>query len=93
MILKGEGLKLSYNSGKNFGLDEVVTYLECKYGWNPVYINNIRNEYEKFLNILSISKEPEKMSPSEIIDIFWHQHILDTKNYYDYCNNYILRYI
>ena len=71
----------------NFGFDRVKKYLRNILFWNEILINNVANEYEKFLYLLSISDCPQNMSPSDSIDIFWHQHILDTKNYYNYCNN------
>src|SRR5258708_1235326 len=40
------------------------------------------DEYKKFLEIRNIDKN---CSPSDLIDELWHQHILDTQSYINYC--------
>ena len=43
-------------------------------------------EYKRFLEL--IFRFPEvRMSPTKLMDIIWHHHILDTKNYHNDCNN------
>ena len=52
--------------------------------WSLNFTTQVQFEYERFLELRNID---EKLSPSDLIDIFWHTHILDTKSYYDYCIN------
>lgn len=57
---------------------------------------NLYIEYHKWLTLLienDNNNNPEKLSPSNLIDQLWHAHILDLKNYIDVCmamNNEIL---
>ena len=49
------------------------------------YINlkeKIIKDYKRFLEIRNADNT---CSPSDIIDELWHQHILDTQSYFDYC--------
>ena len=43
-------------------------------------------EYYKWLLILSKYRETEKLSPGSLIDLAWHEHILDIQDYIDVCN-------
>lgn len=40
-------------------------------------------EYKKFMLLAAISEQ--MVSPSEVIDVVWHQHIVFTKSYQDFC--------
>lgn len=42
---------------------------------------------ENYNLFLEIRLENKNCSPSDVIDMLWHSHILDTKNYYNYCTN------
>lgn len=43
-------------------------------------------EYYKWLTILSKYGEIENLSPGSLIDLAWHEHILDIHDYIDICN-------
>lgn len=40
-------------------------------------------EYKKFMYLAAVSDE--MVSPSEIIDTVWHQHLIFTKSYHEFC--------
>ena len=63
-------------------MDSLKAQLQSYYGWDNDKVDGLVREYEKFLIIRS---QCEQCSPSEEIDYVWHQHILNTKHYYDYC--------
>jgi len=49
-------------------------------------------EYRAFLE--QIRAEPYKEHvPSAAVDIMWHEHILDTKAYTEFCNDFFGAYL
>lgn len=48
-------------------------------------------EMIKFLNLIHISKQ--RLSPSYIVDLAWHEFILFTRYYHEFCQQYYGRYI
>lgn len=56
-------------------------------------IDNIHNKSENFenkllsnyLQFLYFRSKDKECSPSDLIDMLWHSHILDTKGYISYC--------
>ena len=68
-------------------MDSIIKQVINEYGWNLSYAKNVFDEYERFMVLRYIGEKiGEKISPSDDIDKFWHQHILNTKNYMTYCN-------
>lgn len=67
-----------------------TTFISKYNNWSPLYTEQVQFEYERFLELRNID---DKLSPSDIIDKFWHTHILDTKLYYNYCVNKFFRII
>jgi len=55
--------------------------------WSTVKINLLIEEYKQFMYLAGTSDED--CTPSQDVDKVWHEHILFTKDYYDYCNNII----
>lgn len=49
-------------------------------GWPRHVINEVEVEYRRFLALVATYPEAE-LAPSPVIDMFWHQHILDTRRY------------
>lgn len=50
------------------------------HGWSAELCDEAEDEYKKFL---ALKREyPDKeIVPNRVVDIFWHQHILDTEKY------------
>jgi hypothetical protein len=64
-------------------LETIKDQASKRHFWNKQLAEKICKEYIKFLEIRA--KHPN-CSPSDKIDQFWHTHILNVKNYVDYCN-------
>lgn len=52
--------------------------------WTDEFTNQAILEYKKFMYLAAVSDF--MVSPSEIIDIVWHQHLIFTQSYQDFCN-------
>jgi hypothetical protein len=63
-------------------MNKLVNQVMSIYKWTQEYTKTVVFEYERFLQL---RKDSDKLSPSDDIDKVWHQHILNTKYYYDYC--------
>lgn len=59
--------------------------LQKEYGWNENKINHAIKLYKEWL-VLQVLYENLSFAPSELVDEFWHVHILDTRKYMNDCN-------
>lgn len=55
-------------------------------GWNGEQCDETEKEYKKYLALKRHYPEKE-IVPNRFVDLFWHQHILDTAKYADDCND------
>ncbi len=58
------------------------------FGWDPEVIDSMEVDYIKFLSLIKTFKDfgiDFKIIPNLYIDEFWHNHILDTQQYYEDC--------
>lgn len=53
-------------------------------GWSVVQCDEAEMEYKKFLALKRTFPEKE-IVPNKQVDVFWHQHILDTRKYAEDC--------
>lgn len=51
--------------------------------WTQKFTNDAILEYKKFMFLAATSNT--MVSPSEIVDIVWHQHLIFTKSYHKFC--------
>ena len=58
--------------------------LQKEYNWSEAKINYTINLYKEWL-VLQVLYEDLSFAPSELVDEFWHIHILDTRKYYSDC--------
>ena len=63
-------------------MDVIIKQVMAKYKWDPKYAAAVASEYQRFL---VLRNENNQLSPSDDIDKFWHQHLLNTKHYLNYC--------
>ena len=63
-------------------LNPIITQIKHNYKWSDEYAKIVAFEYDRFMKLRSAN---ENLSPSDDIDKFWHQHILNTKHYNNYC--------
>ena len=55
-------------------------------GWSAAQCDDVEIEYKKFL-ALKRSYPDKEVVPNKQVDLFWHQHILDTQKYAEDCEN------
>jgi hypothetical protein len=79
---------------RNLDLSSLRAKLMETQGWSSEHAEEVEGGYKRFLYALA-HKEPEDMlsPPSQEIDEFWHQHILDTRKYREDCNAVFGHYI
>ena len=53
-------------------MENLKTQLKNYYGWNQNKVDSLVTEYERFLYIRD---QYNQCSPSDEIDLVWHQHI------------------
>ena len=53
-------------------------------GWSPNQCNTVEEEYKRFLALKRAYQERD-IVPDRLVDLFWHQHILDTAKYAEDC--------
>ncbi|KAH9180957.1 hypothetical protein AeNC1_017067, partial [Aphanomyces euteiches] len=62
--------------------------------WNdPVVIEASIIRYHKFMNLMKVKKHSIVLVPTSDIDLVWHTHQADTRNYYEFCKVNIGRII
>lgn len=67
-------------------LEFVVRRLVTKDDMPEDLARKIRPEYIRFMSLHHVTKEP--LSPSSLVDSFWHAHILHTEQYEEFCRRY-----
>ena len=59
-------------------------------GWSRSQCDIVEQEYKRYLQLLIVYGNAV---PTRAMDIFWHQHILDTRAYLEDCNNVFGEYL
>ncbi len=81
---------LLWDKVKNFDFNQpltdygFVTRLADKNKWTKNFTEKAILEYKKFMYLAATANT--MVSPSEIVDIVWHQHLIFTKSYNEFCN-------
>ena len=77
-----------------FGWDlaPVVRRAADRMGWTPSYAAEVEREYRRFL-YLSVARPGEKLGMAGPVDELWHEHILDTIDYVEFCRQASGRYL
>jgi hypothetical protein len=79
---------------QNLDLSSVRENAMAKLGWSSEKAQRVENSYKRFLYALAHKEENDLLSPpSQEVDDFWHQHILDTRKYREDCNTVFGHYI
>lgn len=58
--------------------------LENENWWTANFARDAILEYKKFMYLAAVSDA--MVSPSEIVDVVWHQHLIFTQSYEDFCS-------
>lgn len=61
-----------------------TTRLIAENNWTKNFAEKAKLEYKKFMFLAATSSS--MVSPSEIVDVVWHQHLIYTKSYDNFCN-------
>jgi hypothetical protein len=60
------------------------------FGWDPLYMARTILEYKRFIYLVI---QHGKVAPSDAVDQVWHQHILYTSDYAEFCRKYAWRFL
>jgi hypothetical protein len=63
--------------------------LSRKLGWTPLFAFRALAEYRKFVYLGMVSEVP--VTPSKVIDQVWHEHLLFTRGYDQFCQEVLGR--
>ncbi len=72
--------------GANATTRAFASKIAKKLGWTNDFARRAIKEYKRFVYLGVISKS---VTPSKVIDQVWHEHVLFTKGYRDFCENVI----
>jgi hypothetical protein len=75
-------------SGQNTSLRVFANKLKKKLGWERDFAFKAIIEYKKFVYLGVVSKNP--VTPPKIIDLVWHEHLLFSAGYRNFCEKIIL---
>jgi hypothetical protein len=67
--------------------EKLISY----HGWDSDKVMSIEGLYKEWLVLHKVYSHSVALAPNEILDEYWHHHILDTKKYMDDCN-YVFGY-
>lgn len=62
------------------------------YGWSEAFTDRLEAEYRIFFAMHAAFPELA-LPPSRVMDLFWHEHILDTRAYFADCHHVAGRYL
>ncbi|MFN7818653.1 MAG: glycine-rich domain-containing protein [Cyanobacteriota bacterium] len=62
------------------------------YGWSEAFTDRLEAEYRIFFAMHAAFPELS-LPPSRVMDLFWHEHILDTRAYFSDCHHVAGRYL
>jgi hypothetical protein len=74
-------------SGQKTSLRVFANKLKKKLGWERDFAFKVIREYKKFIYLGVVCKNP--VTPSQIIDQIWHEHLLFSAGYRNFCKNII----
>ena len=67
-----------------------------KTGWTEKKMNKVINEYFRFISLIILHNKGEmkiEVTPSIDIDKTWHNHMLFTRSYIEFCSKWYGDYI
>src|SRR5215471_10691845 len=79
---------------QNLNLTSVRMKLIEKMGWSSDQAHRVEGDYKRFLYALAHKRPDDILSPpTQEVDEFWHQHILDTRKYREDCETIFGHYV
>tara|TARA_R110002124_G_scaffold81978_3_gene215519 strand:- start:2238 stop:2693 length:456 start_codon:yes stop_codon:yes gene_type:complete len=70
----------------NFDLQPIINKLVRVHKWTKEDVLACETLYRNFLYLNFAYGDKYKIAPTHEVDLFWHEHILDTKKYIEDCN-------
>lgn len=64
-------------------MDFALNKIKATQKWSDTHAFHVKEEFDNFLILKTVNDD---ISPSDDIDLLWHQLILDTRGYREYCN-------
>lgn len=71
-------------------MEKIINQVTGIYKWDTEYAQKVALEYSRFLQLRFSNNE---LSPSDDIDKFWHQHILNTRHYKIHCETMLGKFV
>ncbi len=68
-------------------LTPVAARMMKRHGWTSAKTELIERKYRKFMGDASATEPPPA------VDVFWHEHIIDTRDYASFCERVFGRFI
>lgn len=78
-------LEAAKNYIKNINFSNILNKMVCHQGWKHHQAEAVCEQYRNFLWLHKKYGKQYTLPPSEEIDEFWHNHILDTQQYRKDC--------
>lgn len=73
------------------GLPKITSRLMIVEEWSEDLVEKVRIEFLRFMSLTLLTEE--KIVPSPLVDEFWHQFILYTRDYAEFCEKHFGRFI
>lgn len=93
MTMKTDITKNVLDKIDSLDLDSVTNKLVNKYKWKKQDAKECEKLYKNFLFLNFKYGKDISLVPTEEIDVFWHEHILDTKKYMNDCDYVFGKYL
>lgn len=77
---------------RNWNLAPVVRHAAERMGWTLAYRSEVEREYRRFL-YLAVMNPDKSLGMAGPVDLLWHDHIVDTVNYLDFCRQVAGRFL
>ncbi len=77
----------------NIDFSMIINKMVTRDDWLEDEVNAVCKMYRNYLFLQKKYKDQYELPPSEEIDEFWHQHILDTKKYHADCEAIFGKYL
>tara|TARA_R110002124_G_scaffold286753_2_gene468572 strand:- start:1150 stop:1587 length:438 start_codon:yes stop_codon:yes gene_type:complete len=74
-------------------LSDIKNKFVYKYKWTKVEAQECEKLYKNYLYLSYKYFKKNKLVPTNEVDLFWHEHILDTNKYINDCNSLFGEYL
>jgi hypothetical protein len=87
-------VEVNYAVAMAHDFSRVEGYLQFRDDFTPQETAEMKVEYCRFMALLTAYRDMGYTTPvSDMVDPFWHAHVLDTRSYHDFCTKVAGEYI